>query len=72
MPGMKAGEEKYVEPTVVFQDERYVVFVESEKISDELRDQCVRVIECVRNLTKDIKASRGGNARGNRVDNQQQ
>ncbi|MCX7812758.1 hypothetical protein [Pseudothermotoga sp.] len=60
--GLKAGEEKYIEPTVVFEDERYIVFVESEELCNELKELCAKVIECVRGFTKDFKTSGSGNS----------
>ncbi|MDI6862324.1 MAG: hypothetical protein QMC97_02940 [Pseudothermotoga sp.] len=53
IPGMKAGEERFVPPMVGFEDEEYVVFVQVDEMSDQLKDMCGKVIECVRSDRKD-------------------
>jgi hypothetical protein len=58
IPGLKAGEERFVPPMVGFEDEKYVVFVQADEMSDQLKDMCEKVIECVRSDRKDRTPSR--------------
>ncbi len=58
IPGLKAGEERFVPPMVGFEDENYVVFVQVNEMSEQLRTMCEKVIECVRSDRKDRTPSR--------------
>ncbi len=57
IPGMKAGEESFVPPVVGFEDEKYIVFVELQTLSDEIKQMCKKVVECVRSDRKDHASS---------------
>jgi len=53
IPGLRAGEERFVPPLVAFEDEEYVVFAQLDRVSDQLKQMCKKVIDCVRSDRKD-------------------
>lgn len=62
IPNLKAGRERFVPPTVAFEDENYVVFVEADGLNEELIKLCEKVVECVRCARKNRSTSRTSDA----------
>ncbi len=58
--GLKAGPERFEPPRVVFEDEKFVVFAQVENEYPQLVEAARKVIDCVRNSTKDHKTSTKG------------
>lgn len=54
--GLKAGNESFEPPKVVFEDEKFVVFAQVENEYPQLVEAARKVIDCVRNSTKDRKS----------------
>jgi len=45
---LKAGEERYCEPMVLFEDDRFVLFVQCDQINEEMKSWGWKVVDCVR------------------------
>lgn len=48
LPPLKAGEERYTEPFLLYEDERFALFCQCDAINEEMKNCGVQVIDCVR------------------------
>ena len=55
--GLKAGVERFESPKIIFEDEEFVIFAQTEDICPELIESARKVINCVRNSAKNNKTS---------------
>ncbi|WP_018962479.1 hypothetical protein [Coprothermobacter platensis] len=48
LPPLKAGEDKYIEPQIICEDEKFALLGECQEVNEKMRSQGMKVIMCVR------------------------